>query len=85
MVYKNRENNLETTLYRKPTDQQSYLHAKSEYPSALKSSIVYSQALRLKTISSTKNGYQRNCAVMTKKFLERKYNEDNLNGEVWLN
>ena len=85
MVYKNRENNLETTLYRKPTDQQSYLHAKSEYPSALKSSIAYSQALRLKTISSTKNEYQRNCAVMTQKFLERKYNEDNLNGEVWLN
>ena len=36
MVYKDRENNLQTTLYRKPTDQQSYLHAKSEHPSAIK-------------------------------------------------
>ena len=30
---------LQTTLDGKPTDQQSYLHAKSEYPSASKSSI----------------------------------------------
>ena len=28
MVYKEKENNLQTTLYRKPTDQQFYLHAK---------------------------------------------------------
>ena len=34
-VYKDREN-LQTTLYRKATDQQSYLQAKSEHPSALK-------------------------------------------------
>ena len=36
MVYKDKENNLQTTLYQKPTDQQSYLRAKSECPSALK-------------------------------------------------
>ena len=41
IVY-NDENNLQTTLYRKLIDQQSYLHAKSEHPSALKSSIAYS-------------------------------------------
>ena len=42
MVCKDKENNLQTTLYRKPTDQQSYLHAKLEHPSALKNSIAYS-------------------------------------------
>ena len=31
MVYKDKENNLQTTLYRKPTDLQSYLYAKSEH------------------------------------------------------
>ena len=36
MVYKDEVNNLQTTLYWKPSDQQSYLHAKSEHPSALK-------------------------------------------------
>ena len=46
MVYKDKENNLQTTLYQKPTDQQSYLHSKSEHSSALKNSIAYSQTLR---------------------------------------
>ena len=54
MVYKDKENNFQATLYRKPTDQQSYLHAKSEHLSALKDSIAYSQTLRLKTLCSTK-------------------------------
>ena len=45
MVYKNKDNNLQMTLYRKPS--KSHLHAKSEHPSALKNSIGYSQMLRL--------------------------------------
>ena len=37
MLYKDKENNIQTTLYRKPTDkQQSYLHVESGHPSALK-------------------------------------------------
>ena len=35
MVCIDEDNNLQTTLYRKPTDQQPYLHDKSEYPSSL--------------------------------------------------
>ena len=46
MVYKDKENNLQTTLHRKPTDQQSYLYAKSEHRSTLKNSIECSQTLR---------------------------------------
>ena len=53
MVYKDKDTNLQTTLYRKTTDQQSYLHAKSEHPSVSKNSIAYSQTLRVKTICST--------------------------------
>ena len=48
MLYKDKNNNIQTTLYRKSTDQQTFLHAKSEHPRSLKSSIPYSQALRLK-------------------------------------
>ena len=33
-VYKEKDN-LQTTLYRKSTDQQSFLHARWEHPSAL--------------------------------------------------
>ena len=53
MLYKDENNNIQTTLYRKPTDQQAFLHAKSEHPRSLKNIIPYSQALRLKTICST--------------------------------
>ena len=38
--------------------------------------------LRLKTISSTEDEYQRNCAVMKQKLLKRKYNEENLNKQI---
>ena len=82
MVYKDKENNLQTTLYRELPDQQSYLHAKSEYPSALKNSIAYSQTLRLKTICSTEDEYQSKCAFMKQKLSERKYNEDHLNKQM---
>ena len=50
MLFKDKVNNLQETLYRKAPDQQSYLHAKSEYPSTLTKSIAYSQTLRLKTM-----------------------------------
>ena len=53
MLYKDENNNIPTTLYRKPTDQQAFLHAKLEQPRSIKGSIPYSQALKLKTICST--------------------------------
>ena len=60
MLYKDENSNIQTTLYRKPTDQQTFLHAISEHPRSLKSSIPYSQALRLKTISSTTTEFDKN-------------------------
>ena len=44
---------MQTTIYRKETDRGSFLHSKSEYPISLKKSIQFSQALRLKRISTT--------------------------------
>ena len=46
MVYKDKDTALQITLYRKPADQESYLHTKSEHPSSLKKNIAYSQTLR---------------------------------------
>ena len=31
-LYKDENNNIQTTLCRKPTDQEAFLHAKSEHP-----------------------------------------------------
>ena len=39
LIHKDKNNTLQTTLYQKPTDQQSYLHAHSDYPKSLKRSI----------------------------------------------
>ena len=69
-------------LYQNPADQKSYLHVKSEHPSALKNSIAYTQTLRLKSICSTEDEYQKNCEVMKQKLLERTYNEDDLNKQM---
>ena len=41
LMYEN-INKLQTTLYKGPTDRQSYLHANSEHPRSLKESIPYS-------------------------------------------
>ena len=43
LLYKDQNHNIQTTLYKKLNDHQSYLHAKSEHPKSLKNSIAYSQ------------------------------------------
>ena len=75
MLYKDKNNNIQTILYHKPTDQQALLHTKLEKSRSLKSSISQSQAVSLKTIYSTALEFDKNCAVIKQKFLESKYKE----------
>ena len=70
MSYKDVNNNIQTTLYRKLSDQQAFLHAKSEHIRSLKSSIPYSQVLRLKTICFTSTEFHKNCAIIKQEFLD---------------
>ena len=42
LVYKDQNNMLQTTIYRKQTDQQNYLDVQSEHSKSLKDSIPYS-------------------------------------------
>ena len=51
-AYKNKNGTLCTTTYRKPSGRRNFLHYKSALPKALKDSILYSQALRIKRICS---------------------------------
>ena len=74
MLYKDENNDIQTTLYRKPT--------KSEHPRFLKSSIPYSQVLRLKTICSTSTEFDKNCAAIKQKFLDRQYKEEVLDEQI---
>ena len=51
-------------------------------PRSLKNSIPYSQALRLKTIYSTSTEFDKNCAIIKQKFLERQYKEEVLDEQI---
>ena len=82
MLYKDENNNIQTTLYRKPTDQQAFLHAKSGHPRPLKNRIPYSQALRLKTICSTTTEFDKNCAIIKQKFIDRQCKEEVLHEQI---
>ena len=82
LIYKDKSNTLQVTLYRKATDQQSYLHAHSDLPKSLKISIPDSQALRIKTICSTLNEYKKHCAILKQNFIERAYKENILKDQI---
>ena len=60
MVYRDRYHKIQTTILRKPRDQQTYSQAQSDHPKPLKGSIPYSQALRIKTICSTTSEFNKN-------------------------
>ena len=75
LVYIDRKNRLQTTLYKKPTDCQNYLHAKSTHPFKLRKSTPYSQALRIKRICSTFEEYRKISQDLIKRFVEKGYNE----------
>ena len=63
LIHKDKNNTLQTTLYQKPTDQQSYFHAHSDHPESLMISIPYSQALKIKTICSTLTEHIKNTVL----------------------
>ena len=82
MVYKDWQNRIQTKIFRKSTDQQTYLHAQSNHPKSPKDSIPYSQPLRKKTICSTTSEFNKNCEIITKRFKGRGYPENSVNEQV---
>ena len=75
LVYKNHNKRLQT-LYKKPTDCQNYLQAKSAHPLSLKKSIPYSQVLRIKRVCSTFDEYKKHSNDLVKQFAEKGYKEN---------
>ena len=82
LVYKDYHNRLQTTLYKKPTDRQNYLHAKSAHPLSLKKSIPYSQALRIKRLCSTFDEYKKHSNDMVQRFMEKGYKENIIRNQI---
>ena len=69
-------------LYCKPTDGHQYLHFESCHPSHTKSSIIFSQALRMRRICSKKSDLVANIGKLKDWFKERGYPEDMVNKET---
>ena len=82
LIYKDKNNNIQTTLYKKPTDRQNYIHSKSAHPFSLKKSIAYSQALRLKRICSTTGEYEKHTENLKKQLIKKGYPETMVNEEI---
>ena len=82
LIYKDKNNNIQTTLYIKLTDSQNYIHSKSAHPFSVRKSIAYSQALRLKRICSTTGEYEKHKENLKKQLIKKDYPETLVNEEI---
>ncbi|CAM5072920.1 unnamed protein product [Natator depressus] len=67
------DGHINTTLYRKPTDRYSYLHASSFHPDHTTLSIVHSQALRYNRICSNPSDRDKHLQDLYQAFLQLQY------------
>ena len=75
-VCKSAQDNLYTTLYSKPTDSHMYLHYTSSHPLHCKTSLPYSQFLRIRRICTRQEDFEVNARKMVKYFLDRGYPQE---------
>ena len=73
LVVLTEEGKIRTTIYKKPTDEQAFLHQKSYHPPATKKSIAYSQALRIRRICSEDDDYDKESKILSQKLVDRGY------------
>jgi hypothetical protein len=64
---------LKTNLYCKPTDSHNYLHYSSAHPKHCKTSLPYSQFLRVRRICSNISDYDKNACMLAQSFQKRGY------------
>ena len=82
LIYKDKNNNMQTTLYKKPTNQQNYIHSKSVHPFSLKKINAHSQELRLKRICSSTVEYETHTEILKKQVTKKGYQETMVNEEI---
>ena len=73
---------IQAMILRKPTDQQTYLHAPWNHPKSLKDSIPYRQTWCIKTVCSTISDFSKNFDIITKRLKERGYLKNLVNEQV---
>jgi hypothetical protein len=72
----NSDGSLHTTLYCKPTDSHNYLHFTSAHPLHCKTSLPYSQFLRVRRICSNITDYDKHACDLATSFHKRGYPPD---------
>ena len=85
LVYKDQQNKLQTTIFRKSIDRQNYFNTKSENPYSLKKSVLYSQVLQIRRICSTFQDHHSHSWKLTELFVDKGYKKMFLtaNSESW--
>ena len=73
---------LVTSVYKKPTDRNSYLHASSFHPPHTTKSIVYSQALRYNRICSDTKDQDQHLTTLHGSFTALKYNNKTVSEQI---
>lgn len=69
-------NAINTQVYHKPTDRNTFLHETSFHPPHIKQSIVYSQGLRFRRICNDDNQLRNELEHLGDRFVERGYNDN---------
>ncbi|KAL2080587.1 hypothetical protein ACEWY4_024380 [Coilia grayii] len=82
LITVNNENRLETSIYRKPTDRNTILHASSFHPNHTVKNIPYGQLVRLRRICSNDNDFVVKANEMSRRFKQRGYDETLINKAV---
>ncbi len=70
-----RDGRISTGVYRKPTDSNQFIHWTSAHPTHLKSSIPYSQLLRVRRICSEEEEFTKEATSMLARFRDRGFPE----------
>ena len=68
-----------TSVYKKKTDRNNYLHFSSYHPPGLKKGLPYSQLLRVKRICSTETAFEKQAKDLNQCFNAKGYNNKVLN------
>lgn len=76
------DNQLYTTLYRKPTDKNSYLHSTSFHPKPSKDALPYSQFLRIRRVCQKDNDFHSEAQKLYQDFSERGYSKQCLDNAL---
>lgn len=77
-LFKDDHGALHTSVFRKPTDRNTILHARSFHPKWLKENVPYGQFQRVRRICDLDNSFECKAKEMTSRFKERGYKNTTL-------